>query len=94
METDKAKWIDKVMDSGSGIHQLRAPDHLYGKIMDALEHPDNKSGSLSFIQFRQLIVAASVLVVVNIGVLFYTTAISEKPAHSAYAVDSYNLSFY
>ncbi|MBC8051633.1 MAG: hypothetical protein H7Y13_01060 [Sphingobacteriaceae bacterium] len=93
METEKTKWINEIIASGKHLQELHAPDHLYDKIFDVV-NSSSETTLLSFTQVKQLLVAASVLVILNLSVLIYTSVGNESKAKSAYALDSYNLSLY
>jgi hypothetical protein len=92
METEKDKWLNKIIASGQERQQLRPPEHLYGNILNAINNPESKTAGIDFKQLRVGIIAASILIAVNVGVLFYTAV--EKRTQSAYTLDSNNLALY
>ena len=94
METEKDKWLNKIIASGEELQQLRAPNHLYKNILNAIDNPEPESATVNFNRFRLILVAASVLVVLNLGVLLYPSNSSKNQMHTGYTIDSYNLELY
>lgn len=94
METEKSKWIEQIMDSGKKLGGLQAPEHLQQRILEALDKPGFQSEQLVFLQFRRIVAAAIVLLVMNTAVLVYSSISTPKPVQSAYSLESYNLLLY
>ena len=92
METEKSKWINEIIASGKYLSELHAPNHLYNNIVKTVIS-EPQSSMLSFNTFKQLLAAAVVLIVVNLGILMYSSGSKESNIHYAYALDS-NLSLY
>lgn len=94
MKTEKDNWLNKIIASGQELQELRAPEHLYGNILDAINNPESKTAGIAFKQFRLGLIAASVLIGVNIGVLLHASSSVQKQLHSGYTLNSNNLALY
>jgi hypothetical protein len=92
METEKDKWISKIVASASEIKRLHAPDDLYEKLIDKIDNPVNRR--IAFSPYRMAIAAIFVLVTLNVGVILFTYKLKEKPEPANYGLSSYNLKIY
>ncbi len=94
METEKDKWINGILSSGEKLSGLQAPEYLQQRILDRLDEASLPAVRLSSPQFVRLLAAASILLVINVGVLLYSSQNVPKSEPAAYSLESYNLSLY
>jgi hypothetical protein len=94
MKTEKSEWIEQIINSGMKLSGLQAPEYLQQRILEVLDKRGFQSDQLAFLQFRRIVAAAIVLLVMNTAVLVYSSISTPKPVQSAYSLDSYNLSLY
>jgi hypothetical protein len=94
MEPEKNRWIDQVISSSSKMKSLQAPGHLQQRILDTLEGGQVAAEKIAYSQFTRIVVAASIMLVLNLGVLLYSSVRVAQPASSVYSIDTYNLAFY
>jgi hypothetical protein len=76
------------------MNSLQAPGHLQQRILDKLEGGQVATEKMAYSQFTRIVVAASLLLVLNLGVLLYSSVRVAQPASPVYALETYNLSFY
>lgn len=88
---DQETWIADIVTSGEEIRSKKAPEHLLEGILKSTRNP--QPAIIPLKQLKIALAAASILAVLNIGILLSARG-EKKIADSVANIESYDLSIY